>query len=268
MSFSTKSEDIRPMIGVSGCSRQIQDGRFEYYAYDQYVQAVHQGAHGVPLIIPATASAHDLAALVERLDGIVLTGSPSNVAPHYYHGPAGAPDMVQDPLRDAVTLPLIRMALAAHLPLLAICRGMQELNVALGGTLHQRIHEIPGHFDHYAYRNTSDIHEIYAPAHPVYFHKGGFFHLLLDGDDAIVNSIHNQGIDELAPGLVIEAQAADGVIEAVKVADATEFAIGVQWHPEWQLEKNPLGIAMFKAFGDACRARARKRHDAQGITAA
>ena len=261
MIYTPKPDDLRPMIGVSACSAQRQDGRREHFALEQYIHAVAKGAHGVPLIVPAIGSAHDMAALVEGLDGLLLTGSPSNVEPHHYQGAASAPGTLHDSFRDATTLPLIRMALAAHVPLLAICRGMQELNVALGGTLHQKIAEVPGRMDHYPFRGT-DIDTIYGQAHPVYFHKGGFFHLLVNADEAMINSVHYQGIDHLAPGLVIEATAADGTIEAVKVADASAFAIGTQWHPEWNFEHHPVGAALLGAFGAACRERAQKRKQA------
>ena len=258
MIYTPKPDDVRPLIGVSACSAVRQDGRREHFALEQYVHAVACGAHGVPLIIPAIGSAHDMAAMVDGLDGLLLTGSTSNVEPHHYQGEASDPGTLHDPHRDMTTLPLIRMALAAHVPLLAICRGMQELNVALGGTLSQKIAEVSGHFNHYPFKGQ-EIDSVYGAAHPVYFHKGGFFHLLVNVDEAMVNSIHNQGIDQLAPGLIVEAKAADGVIEAVKVADVTAFAIGTQWHPEWDFERNPVGLALFDAFGTACRERASKR---------
>lgn len=259
MIYNPKPDDIRPLIGVSACTELRRDGRFEYVVFDQYVQAIHRGAHGVPLLIPGVGSAHDLAALIERLDGLLLTGSPSNVEAHHYHGTPLEAGALLDPQRDSVTLPLIRMALAERVPILAICRGMQELNVALGGTLHAKIHEVPGFSDHYAYRDDPDINQIYAPAHPINLHQGGVLSELAGSDSIIVNSIHNQGIDRLAPGLMIEAQASDGVIEAVHVADANSFAVGVQWHPEWHFDQNPFGTALFRAFGAACRARAAAR---------
>lgn len=247
----------QPLIGVTACSKQI--GLQPYHvAGDKYVRAVVVGATGMPVIIPAMADAVDLALLLEHLDGLLLTGSPSNVEPRLYQGPASAPGTAHDPARDAITLPLIQAALEAGVPLLGICRGFQEINVALGGSLHQSVHSVAPYQDH---REPKDqpLEVQYAPRHAVRIEPGGVLAGLGLVNEIQVNSIHAQGVDRLAPGLRVEARAADGLIEAFSVEAARSFAVGVQWHPEWQVQANPASLALFQAFGRACRARAQNR---------
>ena len=246
-----------PLIGVPACVKDV-DGLPFHAVGDKYVTAVAEAAGGLPLLLPALGGLYDLADLVERLDGLMLTGSLSNVAAHHYGGPADRPESPQDPARDATTLPLIRAALEAGLPLFCICRGLQELNVALGGTLHQQVHAVPGRLDHRSVPNVP-YEEKYGPRHPVAVAAGGRLAALLGPGPVEVNSLHWQAIDRLAPGLVVEAEAPDGTIEAVSVRDAKEFALGVQWHPEFRATANPVSRALFAGFGDACRARAERR---------
>ncbi len=256
-----------PLIGVSACMRPIERHVFHAVA-EQYVRAVTDGAHGVPLIVPALGPDLDPNDLVARLDGLFLTGSPSNVEPHRYAGPPSRVGTLHDPKRDETTLPLIRAALAAGLPLLAVCRGNQELNVALGGTLHQNVHELPGKHDHRAPRDLPN-EERYALVHSVRLAEGGLLARLAGASEARVNSLHAQAIDRLAPGLAVEARAPDGVIEAVRLdrlADGrpATFALGVQWHPEWHIRTDRLAIGIFAAFGDAARARSATRTGSAG----
>lgn len=228
-------------------------------AAEPYVRAVPAGFGGLPVIVPSLGSSLDLDALVARLDGLLLTGSPSNVQPEHYRGHVPRPETLLDPRRDATTLPLINKALDVGLPVLAICRGHQELNVALGGSLHQHVHELDGRFDHRA-PNDKPMAERYAVAHEIELTPGGLLSTLVDGArSARVNSLHAQAIDSLAPGLSVEARAPDGTIEAVRVTGARRFAVGVQWHPEWMLEVDALARALFRAFGDAARDRIRRR---------
>ena len=205
------STDRPPLIGVPACVVQ-RDG-FEYHQVgDKYVASVIDGAGGLPLVIPALGPRLDGDALLDEIDGLLITGSPSNVEPHHYGGPAPPPDSLRDPARDATTLPLIRGALARAVPLFAMCRGLQELNVALGGTLHQEVHQLPGRDDHRSDK-TMPIAERYAPAHPVRVVQDGMLQRLIDGAATIqVNSLHGQGIDRLADGLAVEAVAPDGTI--------------------------------------------------------
>jgi putative glutamine amidotransferase len=250
------------LVGVSAC-RQIRDTHFPgHWTAERYLRAVTEAAGAVPIQIPALGgtalSDTQLHALLERLDGLFLTGSPSNVDPRHYDGPPSAEGTAHDPDRDATTLPLIRMAVRDGVPLLAICRGIQELNVALGGTLHQRLWEVPGRMDHRSDKSRPPL-ERYEPAHPVTLRMGGPLAVLAGTSEVTVNSLHAQAIDRLAPALQAEAHAADGTIEAVSVKSARAFALGVQWHAEWKCSEDALSCALFKAFGDACRARARAR---------
>jgi putative glutamine amidotransferase len=228
-----------------------------HWVGEKYVIAVSDAAVAVPLLIPALGDRLEAESVVQRIDGLLLTGSRSNVEPHHYAGPPSAEGTLHDPARDALTLPLIRAAIAADMPVLAICRGIQELNVALGGTLHQRLHEVEGRLDHRA--PEGDMATRYAhKAHPVTFAAGGVLERLAGARELVVNSLHSQGIDRLAPGLVVEASAPDGQIEAVR-HERARFVIGVQWHPEYAVMQHAFGRALFAAFGEACRAYARSR---------
>lgn len=239
-----------PLIGVAAC---VLAQRHDFHAAgDPYVRAII-AIGGLPVIVPSLGAALDGAGLLDRLDGLLLTGSPSNVDPIRYGGPSARADTPLDARRDATTLPLAIRAIETGLPLLAICRGHQELNVALGGSLHQHVHEIEGRFDH---RAPSDrpMARRYAASHAVTLASGGLLDRMVAGAGvAHVNSLHGQAIDRLATGLVAEAHAEDGTIEAVRVAGAPGFAIGVQWHPEWLLD-DALSGGVFQAFGTAARA--------------
>lgn len=246
-----------PLIGVTACTKQV--GLHPYHiAGDKYVRAVAVGAGGLPLIIPSLADLIDIDALLESLDGLLFTGSPSNVEPHLYNGPASAPGTLHDPERDATTLPLIRAAVAAGVPVFGICRGFQEMNVAFGGSLHQKVHETGTFMDHREPENEP-VEIQYSPSHPLHVQPGGVLAGIGLPGEIRVNSIHGQGVERLAPGLRVEALAPDGLIESVSVEGARNFALGVQWHPEWQVASNPEYLAIFQAFGDACRKRASQR---------
>lgn len=259
--------ELPPVVGVPACMVD-RDGSGFHQVGAKYVDSVIDGAGALPLLIPALGPRLELDALLAELDGLLITGSPSNVEPHHYGGPPPPADSPRDPPRDATTLPLIRRALEAAVPLFAICRGIQELNVALGGSLHQEVHELPGRLDHRSDR-TVPLHQRYDLAHPVTLTPAGMLQALLDGAATIqVNSLHGQAIDRLAGRLAIEAIAADGTIEAVRVVDAPGFALGVQWHPEWRVLDNPISRRLFAAFGAACRRRQRSRHERHGALAA
>jgi len=246
-----------PIIGVTACTKQI--GLHPYHITgDKYVRAVAVAAKGLPLILPSLAELIQPSDILDGLDGLLFTGSPSNIEPHLYHGPASAPGTLHDPERDRTTLPLIRAALAAGVPVLGICRGFQELNVALGGSLHQKLHEVDGFIEHRE-DPSAPLEVQYGPSHAMHVQPGGVLAGLGLPSDFDVNSIHTQGIDQLAPGLRIEATAPDGLVEAVSVKDGKAFALAVQWHPEWQVSSNPIYLAIFQAFGDACRRRAHQR---------
>ena len=229
------------------CDRRVFDGMAVHQANDEYVAAVRDGAGAIPLLIPSTDMPLDPVDLLAAVDGLLFTGAPSNVAPSQY-GATPRPGTELDETRDATTLPLLRAAIQSGKPLLAICRGFQELNVALGGSLHQHLHEIPGRLDHREPSNVPRDLE-YHPAHPVVLAPDGLLAELSGMRDAMVNSLHHQGVDGLAPGLKAEAHAPDGQIEAVSMPGAKAFLLGVQWHPEWAFAQDPLSTAIFRAFG-------------------
>jgi putative glutamine amidotransferase len=227
-------------------------------AGEKYARAILDAADALPLIIPSLAEELRLDDLLGRLDGILFTGSPSNVEPRHYAGTPSSPGTLHDPARDATTLPLIRKAVQAGIPVLGICRGFQEMNVAFGGTLHQKVHEVAGYSDHRD-DESQPLEVQYGPAHDVILESGGMLRALSGSDRLLVNSLHSQGIDRLGPGLAVEARAPDGLIEAFHVSNAPRFAVAVQWHPEWQATSNPFSKALFAAFGLASRERAQSK---------
>lgn len=225
---------------------------------EKYLRALIDGSGTLPLALPALADDIDLDELLDRVDGIALTGSYSNVEPYRYGEQPSHDPGFHDPHRDAMTLPLALRALEKGVPLLAICRGHQELNVALGGTLHQNVADVPGYHCHL--ENKEDPLDVqYGPAHPVTLMEGGLLRQLAGSDSQMVNSLHGQGIAKLGRGVSVEAVADDGLIEAFRVDSAPGFNLSVQWHPEWRVTENEFSMAIFKAFGDACRARMSQR---------
>jgi putative glutamine amidotransferase len=247
----------RPLIGIPADRRMVGHHPFHMVG-EKYARAVIDAAGAAPLLIPSLAEELCFEELLERLDGLLFTGSPSNVEPHHYDGPPSAPGTLHDPARDATTLPLIRHAVDAGLPVFGICRGFQEMNVAFGGTLHQKLHEVPGLLDHRD-DETQPLDVQYGPAHEVTLEPAGLLRSLADGDRIRVNSLHSQGIERLGPLLAVEARAPDGVIEAFRVRAAASFAIAVQWHPEWKVMTNPFSRALFAAFGKAAAERIRQK---------
>jgi putative glutamine amidotransferase len=247
----------RPLIGIPADRRMVGAHPFHMVG-EKYARAVMDAAHGAPLLIPALAEELRFGELLERLDGLLFTGSPSNVEPHHYRGTPSAPGTLHDPARDATTLPLIRKAVEAGVPVFGICRGFQEMNVAFGGTLHQKLHELPGKLDHRD-DESQPLDVQYGPAHDVTLEPGGVLRALAGEDRIRVNSLHSQGIDRLGPELAVEARAPDGLIEAFRVRAAERFAVAVQWHPEWRVMSNPFSRALFAAFGAASSERARSR---------
>lgn len=253
---SSMSASPLPLVGIPTCFRKINERVF-HGVNARYPNAVIEATGCLPVLIPAVGSKIDVCALLDRLDGLLLTGSPSNVHPSHYGAEPSHPDILHDPERDATTLPLIREAVRRDLPILAICRGIQELNVALGGTLHQRVHEVPGRLNHRSPKDSPD--GPYGPAHSVKLTAGGLLAALAGAAEVMVNSLHSQGIDHPAPKLRIEALAPDGQIEAVSLPQA-QFVVGVQWHPEYKALDNPFSTALFAAFAEACGAAKTGEH--------
>ena len=250
-----------PLVGIPTHRKMIGAHPF-LAAGEKYVRAVVDGAECLPVLIPGLQPVLPLRQLLEGVDGILLTGSISNIEPHHYSDEPSYEGNVHDPARDATNLALIPLAIEMGLPILAICRGFQEINVAFGGRLYQKVHEVHGHMDHR--ENLDDPLDVqYAPVHPVALAPGGLLARIADADTAAVNSLHGQGIARLGEGLQVEATAPDGLVEAYRFGggpgDEGRFLLAVQWHPEWKVLENPFYHGIFRAFGDACRQRAAQR---------
>lgn len=250
----------RPVVALV-CDH-IQLHRHAAHAvFDGYVRAVAEVSQALPLLLPALGPALDVAALLDSVDALLLTGSPSNVAPPRYGAPLRADDWL-DEQRDATTLAHIPPLVQQGLPLLGVCRGLQEINVAYGGTPHPEVHERPGRLDHRIADMQRPVPEWYGDSHPVRVLPGGRLAALLGEGEVVVNSLHEQGIERLGPGLRAEAQAADGLVEALSVEGAPALALAVQWHPEMRVADQAAARALFVALGDAARARHAQRRGA------
>jgi putative glutamine amidotransferase len=245
----------RPVIGLPADRRMI--GHHPFHAVgEKYLVAVADAAGGIPLILPVLADRTGVEEILDIVDGLVFTGSPSNVEPAHYQGTNSAPGTLHDAARDATTLPLIPAAIARGIPVLGICRGFQEINVAFGGTLHQRLYEVQGFNDHRE-DESQPLDVQYGPAHDVTLEPGGVLRGLAGADTIRVNSLHSQGVDRLGTGLLVEARSPDGVVEAFRVQSARRFALAVQWHPEWKVMSNEFSRALFAAFGAATREKSK-----------
>lgn len=245
----------KPVIGVIMCRQQLGPHP-AMTLQEKYLNALlAAGALPFPLAHGLADDERSLAQALALLDGILLTGSYSNMEPHHY-GETGE-EPLNDPGRDSVSLRLIAEARARRLPLLGICRGFQEMVVAGGGTLHRRLHDT-GLFDEHREDKSQPLAEQYAPAHDIIPDAGGLLARLAGPERRRVNSLHMQGVKALGADTREEARAPDGLIEAISLADHP-FALGVQWHPEWQSRDNGLSRALFDGFVEACR---RYHHDA------
>ena len=250
-------QEKRPLIGIPA-DRRVLGPQPYHLVGEKYLTAILDAAGGLPVIVPAIGRELAMDDLLGTVDGLLFMGSPSNVEPHRYRGEPSAEGTLHDPHRDDTTLPLIPKAVAAGVPVLGICRGCQEMNVAYGGTLWQQLNAVPGHLNHR--EDTSQPLEVqYAQAHEVELADGGLLERLAGARRIQVNSLHGQGVARLADGLSALGHAPDGLVEAFAVDGASGFAYAVQWHPEWHCLENSLSLAMFRAFGDACRARQGER---------
>ncbi len=250
-------QNNRPLIAVSSDYREFSDMMWHATPH-QYLKAAVEVAHTSPLLLPNFAGLTDMDALLDVVDGIMITGSRSNVHPSLYDTKETPSHEPYDRERDASVMPLIRKAIERGLPLLAICRGLQELNVALGGSLATEIQNIEGRSDHRG-AETNIQEEKFALAHDVKIAEGSCLAQILKVPVIQVNSVHRQAIDQLAPSAQIEAIAPDGTIEAISVKNAKAFTVGLQWHPEfWATTDNPSRL-IFEAFGDAVRAHQQAR---------
>lgn len=224
---------------------------------DKYARAVKVGAAAQPVMFPL-AEASQIPALLALVDGVMLTGSPANVHPSHFDEPVADPSLPLDPERDGLTLALVKACVAQGVPLLGICRGFQEINVAFGGSLHQRVHLVPGMMDHREPGNVAPVQQ-YAPAHTIAIEPGSCLATWAGGTMASVNSLHGQGVNRLGAGLRALAHAPDGLVESFEIEGVTTFAVAMQWHPEWRCWESPFYTAIFQAFGEACEARRRGR---------
>ena len=246
----------QPIVLVPACNKHLGEHPFHVVGR-KYVEAVRL-AGALPLVVPRLEP-DEIEAALDLAHGVLLTGSASNVHPSHFGEAVHDDSLPLDPERDAWTLPLVRAVLARGMPLFAICRGAQEFNVALGGTLHQAVQEVHGHHDHRAPADETAEAQ-YGPAHPVHVVPGTRLAAIVGAPQFDVNSVHGQGMKRLAPGLVVEATAPDGLVEAFSHARSPGFNLCVQWHPEWRAEQNPISRRLFAAFGQAvCAYRDRVR---------
>lgn len=251
-----------PLVGLPSDRKQIGHHPFQAVG-EKYIRAVVDGAGCLPVLIPSLTPPLDLRAVLENLDGLLLTGAYSNIEPHHYGREASWAGNLHDPARDATTLGIVPLAIELRVPVLAICRGLQEVNVALGGSLHQKVHDIPG-FDDHRENSEDPLGVQYAPSHPVELAEGGVLARIAGARQAMVNSLHGQGLKKLGRDLVVEATAPDGLVEAVRLdlardEDPGPFLVAVQWHPEWRVTENPFYLGLFQAFAAACRERVHQR---------
>ncbi len=253
----------QPLVAVSTDVRRF-DNYTWHAAPQQYLEAAISAAGVFPLLVPSFGNRLDFDGLLASVDGVMLTGSKSNVNPELYGGDVSEANGPYDPDRDATTLPLIRRAIERGVPLLAICRGIQELNVALGGTLATEIQEREGSLDHRA-PVSENQDERFAIRQTISIKPDTCLAGVFGAGEIMVNSVHRQGVDRLGERLQVEAVADDGTVEAVSVKKSRAFAVGVQWHPEYWAKSDGNSAKIFKAFGDAVRAHALAR---TGLSAA
>jgi putative glutamine amidotransferase len=239
------------LIAVAADTRAF-DGYHWHCSPNTYLDAAIHVAGVIPLLVPAFGEGIDFDAILDAVDGVLVTGSKSNVHPSLYGVAPTAAHEPFDEARDATSIPLLRRALERGIPVLAICRGIQELNVALGGTIATEIQELTGRMDHRAVV-SDDQAERFKIHQNVSVKEGSCLASILGAGYVKVNSVHRQAIDRLAPNLAIEAIASDGTIEAVSVTSAKAFAVGVQWHPEYWAKTDAPSRKILSAFGDAVR---------------
>ena len=253
-----------PLVCVSASVMELENRRHLVHGTGaKNIDAVERFSGCVPVMLPALGERLDVESFVARIDGLVLTGGRANVEPRHYDGPPFPDDEPIDPERDATALAMVRACVAAQVPVFGICRGIQEMNVALGGSLHYRLHLLEDKDDHRMPRHDDvTVEEIFRLRHPVRLTRGGLFERLAGASEVMVNSLHGQGIDTLADTLEVEAVTPDGVIEGVRLKDDRTFTVGVQWHAEWKPEEHDLSRKLFEEFGRAARVRAGLRSDA------
>ncbi len=255
------SNSKKPIIGVPvNHTPATEEMSALFSTAEKYARASMEISGTAPILIPAFGDATPFDAILDSIDGLLLTGGRANVEPYHYGGPPFPDDEFIDPERDKTVLPLIRGCIARGIPVFGICRGIQEINVAMGGTLHYRVHVLPGKNDHRMRQDTDIMAERYEPRHPITLTPNGFLHELLGQTETTVNSLHAQSVDRVADGFVVEAVSPDGVIEAIHMPQAKRFTVGVQWHAEWLPHEHDLSKELFGAFGDAAHDHASNKN--------
>jgi putative glutamine amidotransferase len=247
----------KPVIGVAGSLVEVSERRYPAHGCGaKNIEAIIDCTGCVPFIIPALGASCDVADVVARIDGLLLTGGRANVQPHHYDGPPFPDDEPIDPGRDGLVLPMVRECIDQQVPIFGVCRGIQEINVALGGSLHYRWHMLAGKDDHRMPRDPGvTVEEVFKLKHNIALRPGGLFEALTGKSELMVNSLHGQAIDRVADRLDVEATSPDGAIEGVRLKDDPTFTVGVQWHAEWQPQTHDLSRQLFEQFGDAARRR-------------
>ncbi|PVA11324.1 gamma-glutamyl-gamma-aminobutyrate hydrolase [Pelagivirga sediminicola] len=242
----------RPILGIIGNQYVIED-RYPVHAVGRMnLDAAAHVAGGMPYVIAADPALVSVEELMEVCDGFILTGGRANVHPDTYGELPTEAHGAFDPARDAITLPLVRACVEAGQPILGLCRGFQEINVAMGGTLYPEIRDLPGR-DNHRMPPDGTLEEQFALRHAVTFDEGGVFHRLMGTRQVMTNTLHGQGIKTPGARIVIEGHAPDGTAEAIHVSGAPGFALAVQWHPEWNAAHDPVSRPLFEAFGIAAR---------------
>lgn len=262
---NNKQKFRKPVVLMSMGAQERKGHAYQVMTH-KYIAPIVDHAGCVPVLVPTCCGVEDLEQYLDMADGVYLTGAGSNIDPALYGQDNQTPGKAQDRDRDLFDLPLVRAALARGLPIFGICRGMQEINVALGGDMYQKVYAEPGFNDHR--ENSEDPVEVqYAPAHSVQITANSWLHSLLGTDSIRVNSLHGQGLKTLGKGLEAIARAEDGLVEAIHGPSLSSFLFAVQWHPEWQAAKNPDSVKIFEAFGQACRRQVQKKAGAYGSAA-
>lgn len=259
----------RPVVGIIGNSHRIENRFLVQAVGERNMAAVAEVANALPLVFSGSPKLTDIRELLDVVDGVVLTGARANVHPRHFNTEPNARHEPYDEERDAVALPLVQACVAEGVPIFGICRGFQEMNVAYGGSLHPEIREIPGRINHRMPRlENGEIHPdptvVFADRHEVTLVKDGDFARILGRDRIRVNSLHGQGILDPGSRVLIEGTAEDSTIEAIRIEGAKAFALGVQWHAEYDPQVNPINRALFEAFGEAVRAFRRTRTGMKG----
>jgi putative glutamine amidotransferase len=252
----------RPVVGVISNGHRVENRFTVQQVGERNLRAVAEVAGALPVMFAGAPDITDIDALLDVVDGVLLTGARANVHPVHFQTEPHPGHEPYDQARDALALPLIEICVARGVPIFGVCRGFQEMNVAFGGSLHPEIRELPGRMNHRMPRlPTGEIHPdpavVFADRHDVRLVPGGAFAQLFGCETIRVNSLHGQGILEPGKRVVIEGVAEDGTIEAIRIADAPGFALGVQWHAEHDAQGNPVNHVVFKAFGEALAARKR-----------